>query len=94
MNGFLEKTRQSLTAAQVLLDKSLYANSVHCSFYGCLQTILHVLFVKLKRDKDKFEVDLKFKKTGTHQHAFELIQKEIKRSMHLIFNGLKRVLNT
>jgi uncharacterized protein (UPF0332 family) len=90
MNGFLEKTKQNLTSAQILLDQCHYSSSVHCAFYGCLQTLLYVLFVKLKYDKDKFDVDLKFKKTGTHQHVFELIQEKIKKKDESDYHWFKK----
>ena len=79
MNGFLEKTKQSLIAAESLLQQSLYASSINCSFYACLQTALHVIFVILKHDKKKFINDMKQKKTGTHEHVSNLITEAIKK---------------
>lgn len=80
MNGFLEKTTQNLTAAKILLDQCHYSSSVHCLFYGCLQTALHVLFVKLKHDKTKFVNDMQQKKTGTHQQVSDLIADALKKN--------------
>lgn len=82
MNGFLEKTKQNINAAQALLAQNYYASSVHCAFYACVQTLLHVLFVKLKYDKTKFINDIQQKKTGTHVHAFSLIEDEMKKARH------------
>ena len=79
MNGFLEKTKQNINAAQVLLGQSHYASSVHCAFYACLQTLFHVLFVQLKHDKRQFINAMQRKKTGTHQQVSDLIETEIKK---------------
>jgi uncharacterized protein (UPF0332 family) len=77
MNGFLEKAKLNLIAAEVLLEKSLYASSVHCSFYACLQVAFHVLFVILKQDEKKVLNDMRQKKKGKHQHVSDLIVEEI-----------------
>ena len=81
MNGFLEKTTQNLNSAKILLDQCHYSSSVHCSFYGCLQTALHILFVKLKHNKSEFEYARRIQKQGTHQYVFDLIKKEVKKNL-------------
>lgn len=81
MNGFLEKTTQNLNSAKILLDQCHYSSSVHCSFYGCLQTAFHTLFVKLNHEKSQFDHMRRLQKMGTHQYVFNLIKKEIEKSL-------------
>jgi uncharacterized protein (UPF0332 family) len=93
MNGFLEKTQQNLNSAEILLKQSHYASSVHCAFYACLQMLLHVLFVKLKHDKTRFINDIQRKKTGTHAHAFSLIEDEMRKARHPDIKWLRKNFN-
>ncbi|RAJ04074.1 HEPN domain-containing protein [Chitinophaga skermanii] len=75
--SFKEKANQNLISAKLLIDKHIYCSSVHCSFYYCLQNLLHVLFTKKKYDKAQFIADTKNNNTGTHLQASKLIGIEI-----------------
>jgi uncharacterized protein (UPF0332 family) len=86
MNTFLEKTNQNLSSAQILLDQSHYSSSVHCSFYGCLQTMAHTLFIKLNHNKLQFDYDRRLRKMETHQYIFALIKKEVEKSLKPEYN--------
>lgn len=43
MSRLLEKSKFNIDAADVLIKKHLYAPSVHCSYYSCLQRIKSIL---------------------------------------------------
>lgn len=75
--SYKEKANQSLLSAKYLIEKKAYSNSVHCAFYSCLQTMFHVLFNKKKIDQNKFVIDGKYNRTGSHLQAFKLIETEI-----------------
>jgi hypothetical protein len=46
MSYLKEKSRFNMDAAQYLQKQSLYAPSVHCSYYGCLQFLKHIVNTK------------------------------------------------
>jgi len=39
MTILLEKSKQNIRAASMLIDNELYASSVHCSYYACFQRL-------------------------------------------------------
>lgn len=50
MSPLLEKSEFSFAAATSLLSKEqLYGPGVHCSYYSCLQLLLHILYEKRGR---------------------------------------------
>lgn len=38
-----DKSKESLSAAKVLIDNSLHNSSIHCSYYSCFQKISSIL---------------------------------------------------
>jgi hypothetical protein len=49
-----DKSDQNIASAQYLIVKSHYASSVHCSYYSCVQLMLHILGSHFK----KTEIDI------------------------------------
>lgn len=43
MSGMRQKCDTNIELAQELINKKYYTNSVHCSYYGCLQYIKYIL---------------------------------------------------
>lgn len=43
MSLLLEKSEQNRIACIELIERNLYAPSVHCGYYSCLQKIIHIL---------------------------------------------------
>jgi len=41
MSELLKKSRDNHTASGILIDNGLYSSSVHCSYYRCVQHMLH-----------------------------------------------------
>ncbi|HEY0175175.1 MAG TPA: hypothetical protein VGC08_02285, partial [Pedobacter sp.] len=63
MSNWLSKARSSLMAAEILIDE--FANqSVHCSYYGCVQYIYHLLLTQMNEE----EYDLN---NGVTKRTFE-----------------------
>lgn len=82
MSGFKDKSEQNSRATEILLKQSLYASSIHCSYYAFVQNLLHVLFVRIKYNENQFKNDLQQHNTGTHRWASKLIEFELaKKSM-------------
>jgi hypothetical protein len=48
------KSDQNIASAQYLIVKNHYASSVHCSYYSCVQLMLHILRSHFKKE----EVDI------------------------------------
>jgi uncharacterized protein (UPF0332 family) len=73
MSQLLEKSKQSIASAKILLTRNYYSSSVNRSYYGCLQYMLYVIFDKLKKDKQEFYSEVQSKSNGTHGWASKLI---------------------
>jgi len=73
MSGFKEKSSQSSAAADHLIKSALFSSSVHCSYYSCVQNLLHILFNKLNLDQKQFQSDARNNNKGTHKWAADVI---------------------
>lgn len=73
----LEKSTQSLNAAKLLANQSLYPSTVNRAYYACVQYIMHILIEKLKYDRIKFYADVRNSKDGTHGWASKLMETEL-----------------
>ena len=97
MSHLRSKSEINLAAAELLIDTSYYAPSVHCSYYGCFQ------FIKSKLNQigifyDKIDQDIASTPTlSSHNYPIRLILNEIeqkkdryyKRSVKDKINDLK-----
>lgn len=63
------KSQNSLEAANELLQKAFYNSSVHCSYYGVYQFMLHILYEELGRNKQADDAQLKDSKAGGSHEA-------------------------
>lgn len=81
-----QKSDENIQASQLLIKQCLYASSVHCSYYACVQLMLHILRSHLKLTEEKIkEVQDEGAKThgGFHawiiaEMAFHLLKKQNK----------------
>jgi hypothetical protein len=65
MSFLLNKAKQNISVANDLITGAkYYAPVVHCSYYACIQLIIHVLL------QNTTEEDLKIKKTGLASHEY------------------------
>lgn len=78
MSHLKTKSDLNLDAAQLLIDKSLYAPSVHCAYYGCFQFIKSKLnaigYTYLKIDEDIASNP----KLHSHKYPIKLIVDQIR----------------
>jgi uncharacterized protein (UPF0332 family) len=79
MSKIRQKSDFNLNAAERLLEMSLYAPSIHCSYYSCFQLLKFTI-------KDFFNVDYEMQAvnisaTGqkTHQYVVNYITDELKK---------------
>jgi hypothetical protein len=78
MSNLKQKSAFNYIAAELLIKESLYAPSVHCSYYACFQLLKHII-------NDFFGVDYasqaqQISSSGlqTHQYVVNFITKELK----------------
>ena len=73
MSVFRDKSHFNRQAAELCLKNNLYAPSVHCSYYSCIQYMLYVLYDKVKMTELSFNEQKTILGTGTHACAIKLI---------------------
>jgi uncharacterized protein (UPF0332 family) len=79
------KSEQNLIAAGILIERGLYAPSVHCAYYSCFQLSKYALKVFAGIDYDQQEEELnhlKLKpstKFGSHEYVIFKLGNEINR---------------
>lgn len=55
MPELLKKSIQNFSAASLLIENELYASSVHCSYYSCLQKLKNVISRAYNIEYDELE---------------------------------------
>ena len=63
MSELKNKSEQNLISAQYLMSKACFASSVHCSYYSCVQLMLHILRSDL--NKTEAEIDIEGQQEGS-----------------------------
>lgn len=100
----IKKSDDNFQSAKYLYDNSLYASSVHCCYYSCLQTAItqYVSISKKKYSDIQNEIANDNKK---HVHSFyidklkgiylststDVNKGRISRNMHNLYKGLKEL---
>lgn len=64
MTYLKEKSDNNVKSAQSLINQSLYSSSVHCSYYSCVQLMLHIL----RSDLSKTEAQIEREQRGQSFH--------------------------
>lgn len=68
MNHLLEKSKENLISAKLLIDSGFYNSSLHCAYYSCLQLIKYVLIEFHDYYEFDFDNDSTKNKGGTHKY--------------------------
>jgi len=53
MTYFKAKSESNLKSAGILISNNHHASSVHCSYYSCVQLILHIFINDFKKTEDQ-----------------------------------------
>ena len=53
------KSDHNLIASDLLLQNALPAASIHCSYYACVQLMLHMLYSHFSMNETDIEVDMR-----------------------------------
>lgn len=73
MESFLDKSKESLNSADILIKQQYYASTVNRAYYGYFQFLMYTLFEKLNKDKTQFDVAANENKESSHVRASNLI---------------------
>ena len=82
MSKIREKSNFNFDAAALLLKNSLYAPSVHCSYYSCFQLLKYLINTsfKISYDEQKKQA-IKGRKT-THRYVIDFVINELKQEKY------------
>ncbi len=81
MSKLREKSEFNIDAAEVLITKNLYAPSVHCSYYSCLQRIKSIFPVYFGITYDQIEIDVRTGKANEHSYLIRYISEQIRKNI-------------
>ena len=78
MSRLKTKSDLNFDAAQLLLNKNLYAPSVHCSYYSCFQLIKYTIKSFFSIDYDDLSSRIATSKQKTHAYVIRFMTDEIR----------------
>ncbi len=71
------KAQLNYDAARLLIDKNLYAPSIHCSYYSCLQLLKFTISDFFDVSYEQIESDIVLSGKKTHQYMIDFIYTEL-----------------
>ena len=77
MSKLREKSEFNLSAAETLLKETLYAPSVHCSYYSCFQLLKYTIKEFSGEDYDTQAANISATQQKTHQYVINYICNEL-----------------
>lgn len=75
--SFEERSKQSMSAAQMLCKNNLYPSTINRAYYSCAQFMFHALFNILKINREDFDKEAEKNNNGTHTWAANRIAIEM-----------------
>ena len=81
MSKLLEKSRFNFDAAEVLIKESLYAPSVHCSYYSCFQRIKSIFPIYFDLTYSQIDVIVRTGKVNEHAYLIRYISEQIHKNI-------------
>lgn len=79
MSNLKQKSEFNLDAAEKLLKQTLYAPSVHCSYYSCFQLMKFTIKDFFKVSYEKQKIDTSYNTGGSHTYVIKYISSELKK---------------
>ncbi len=79
MTELKTKSSQNNKSSDILIKQGLFAPSVHCSYYCCIQKMLHILRSDLKKSEEEIEKESKSgsaDENGFHNWLINLFKRE------------------
>lgn len=77
MSKLKEKSELNLTAAEYLINKDLYAPSVHCSYYACFQLMKYTIKEFFGMEYDELTDNIAKNRLNTHGYIIKYVLDEI-----------------
>ena len=68
MSFLIDKSEQNIKSADLLIINKHFASSVHCSYYCCIQLMLHILRTDFNKTEE--EIDIESKKGSKDESGF------------------------
>ena len=92
MSYLRAKSDFNFSAAEVLIDKTLFAPSVHCSYYSCFQLLKHTLseFCGVSFSDQTVQI---LKEGNSHKYTIREVLKEVHKNDKLAYGNLHRKIN-
>jgi hypothetical protein len=80
MSKLKEKSEFNIDAAQVLIDKYLFAPSVHCSYYSCFQLMKFTMNAHFGMSYDELRQKVSVNTSGgTHTYVTHFFNAEVRK---------------
>lgn len=73
MSKLREKSEFNIDAAEYLFKKSLYAPSVHCSYYSCFQLLKYTIKIFFDIDYDVQTSNITSSKQSSHKYVINYV---------------------
>jgi uncharacterized protein (UPF0332 family) len=84
MSKLKEKSEFNIDAAQVLIDKYLFAPSVHCSYYSCFQLMKFTMNAYFGMSYDELRQKVSVNTSGgTHTYVTHFFNTEVRKKYGL-----------
>ncbi len=59
MSEIKSKSEQNLKMARLSIEKTCYSTSVHCSYYACVQFMIHILYNHFEMSEEQVDKEQK-----------------------------------
>jgi len=80
MSVYLDKSQKNIDAADKLINThKIYIPSIHCSYYSCLQVIIHILYKIEGWDYSQIKAECERAEHGSHVAMTKIIKEKIMR---------------
>lgn len=77
MSKLRQKSDINIAAAKLLLDKTYYASSVHCSYYSCFQLLKYTIMDFFGIDYVTLSSNISTSEQNTHQYIINFISNKL-----------------
>lgn len=92
MTGFKNKSDFNKLAADELIKMGYHSPSVHCSYYSCIQYVLHILVTRGGIEEKNLRSKTSQEKGGSHNFYINTISEHIKKNHRTEAKELKNTL--
>lgn len=77
MTKLREKSEFNIHAAELLIEKTFYAPSIHCSYYSCFQLLKYTINTFFGIDYVTLSYDISQSEKSTHHYVIDFIANQL-----------------